>query len=165
MLPSVLVMDATPSKFAGLEALILGSIVLVLMSLYHGIGINWVMRMYKTSGTKLIALHRRPWHASYLFAWTTFFILVLHLTEISAWATILFAMHLTPNLHDSIYFCANSYTTLGLGDVLVPHAWREISPIMAISGLFTFGFTTGVLFNLIGQHDTLVEQLSSKHRQ
>jgi hypothetical protein len=158
-------LDAAPAShvnfpnLGGLEALILGSFVLVMMMLFHGVGLNRIIRQYKARAGTLLELQRSRWFAGCLFGWTTFLILSLHMIEVITWAAILNILGLTPDLHDSIYFCANSYTTLGLGDVLVPHAWREISPIMAMSGLFTFGFTTSVLFNLVGEHNALIEKL------
>ena len=43
--------------------------------------------------------------------------------------------------------------------MLLPADRRELSPIMAISGLFTFGWTTSVMFNIVGDHRHLLEGL------
>jgi hypothetical protein len=58
---------------------------------------------------------------------------------------------------DAVYFCADSYTTLGEADMMLPASWRELSPIMAISGLFTLGWTTTVMFSIVGDHHDLIE--------
>jgi hypothetical protein len=58
-----------------------------------------------------------------------------------------------------MYFSADTYTTLGYGDVLLPHAWRELCLIMAISGLFTFAWTTGQMFNLVGIHHDIADEM------
>src|SRR5450631_241738 len=147
MFATMIFMLRDPSEFTGLAALSLGSLILVLITLFHGGGLSRIIRHYKSLSNHLLERRRSHFHAGVIFGWTTYLILMLHLIEVCVWATILIVLHLTPDIHDAIYFCANSYTTLGLGDVLVPHAWREISPIMAMSGLFTFGFTTSVLFN------------------
>ena len=154
--------DAADNK--GLAALSLGSFVLVLITLFHGGGLTRIIRHYKWLSDRLLERRRGRFHAGVIFGWTTYLILMLHIIEVCVWAAILNVLHLTPDLHDAIYFCANSYTTLGLGDVLVPHAWREISPIMAMSGLFTFGFTTSVLFNLVGEQETLLGKLKASHK-
>jgi hypothetical protein len=69
-------------------------------------------------------------------------------------------MHLLPDIHDAIFFSANTYTSLGYGDMHLPYNWRELSPIMAISGLFTFACTTSQLFNIVGLHHEVVEKLN-----
>jgi hypothetical protein len=40
--------------------------------------------------------------------------------------------------------------------------WRELGPMMAISGLFTFAWTTGVMFNVVGYQRELIEQLAEE---
>ena len=36
---------------------------------------------------------------------------------------------------------------------MLPRQWRLLSPMLAMSGLFAFGWTTGVLVNFLGQTD------------
>jgi hypothetical protein len=84
--------------------------------------------------------------------------LVLHVTEACIWGVVL--NKIGPNLPDSIYFSANTYRTIGYGKLLLPEDWRELSPIMAISGLFTFMWTTGEMFNVIHSQHELVAELS-----
>jgi hypothetical protein len=52
---------------------------------------------------------------------------------------------------DAFYYVAGTYTTLGYGEGRLPHAWRLLAPMIAISGLFAFGWTTGVLFSPMSQ--------------
>src|SRR5664279_917795 len=164
MLATMILITGDASGTKGLAALSLGSLVLVVITLFHGKGLTSIIRHYKSLSNTLLEKRRGHLHANAIFGWITYLILMLHIIEVCIWATILNVLHLTPDLHDAIYFCANSYTTLGLGDVLVPHAWREISPIMAMSGLFTFGFTTGVLFNLVGEQEALIQKLRSQRK-
>ena len=42
-----------------------------------------------------------------------------------------------------------SYTTLGEGNVSLPPDWRLIGPMIAMSGLFTFGWTCSVLVSIM----------------
>ena len=42
-----------------------------------------------------------------------------------------------------------SYTTLGEGTVTLPDSWRLIGPMIAMSGLFTFGWTGSVLVSVM----------------
>jgi hypothetical protein len=69
------------------------------------------------------------------------------------------------NLRDSVYFSANTYTTIGYGKMILPENWRELSPIMAISGLFTFAWTTGQMFELVGFRRKLSEDLATLQKQ
>jgi hypothetical protein len=40
--------------------------------------------------------------------------------------------------------------------------WRELGPMMAICGLFTFAWTTGVMFNVVGYQRELTDQLAEE---
>jgi hypothetical protein len=58
-----------------------------------------------------------------------------------------------------MYFCANAYTTLGMGNLDLGEHWRILSPIIAISGLFTFAWTTSSLVDVVSTHTRILEQL------
>ena len=88
--------------------------------------------------------------------------LVLHIVDMSIWATMLTRLSLVPDARTSLYFTANSYTTLGYGGMPLGFGWRELSPMMAICGLFTFAWTTGVMFNVVGYQRQLTEQLAEE---
>jgi hypothetical protein len=75
--------------------------------------------------------------------------LALHLIEIVIWALSLVHLGLLLQVHDAIYFCANAYTILGYGMVALEPAWRDINPVIAISGLFTFAWTTSTLVDVV----------------
>jgi hypothetical protein len=85
--------------------------------------------------------------------------LSLHILEIISWAFFLFHLGLILRAGDAIYFCANAYTTLGYGTVDLGANWRNISPIIAISGLFTFAWTTSSLVSIVTAYMKLIEQL------
>jgi hypothetical protein len=80
----------------------------------------------------------------------------------SIWATTLTRLDLVPDARASLYFTANSYTTLGYGGMPLGSGWRELGPMMAICGLFTFAWTTGVMFNVVGYQRELTEQLAEE---
>jgi hypothetical protein len=46
-------------------------------------------------------------------------------------------------------FAGNTYTTVGYGDFVLPNGWRMLAPIIAMSGLFTFGWSGSVLVDFV----------------
>ena len=48
-----------------------------------------------------------------------------------------------------------AYTTLGEGAVSLPEPWLLIGPIIAMSGLFTFGWTASVLVGIMTEYGQL----------
>lgn len=149
------------------ELIVLGSTVLVIVTLIHGIGLDGISTRYKRMAERL---KKRGWHprfAMVIFAGAILLMLFLHLVEICIWGLVLHKAGLIPNMRDSIYFSANTYTTLGMGPMSLPHNWRELSPIIAICGLFTFAWTTSEMFNIVGYHHDLVTDLTARrhHRK
>jgi len=150
---------------ARFEAFGLGCVLAVMITLFHVAGLNRIADVYQRKTKKLVANERHALIASWYFSGTVLLMLCLHIVNTCIWGSILFGMKLIPNIHDAFYFAANTYTSLGYGDVPLSLDWRELSPLMAISGLFTFACTTGQLFNVMGQHRDVVAKLTSRRER
>ena len=158
LLPSI------PSDFIPLEVLLLGGVMLVMIVLLHGAGLDRIVARYKRKADVLRTKGLHPQLATAIFAGSILLMLALHITEACIWGVVLNRVGLIPNLRDSIYFSANTYTTIGYGLNILPQSWRELAPIMAISGLFTFAWTTGEMFGIVGQQRDLVTELAEKRK-
>jgi len=154
-----LILDMTSHEPFSFAVLGLGAAVLIPLMLFHGGALHLIINHYKTSARKLQDAQRYPVLASILFGWAVFLMLMTHIMELMVWSVIISALGLIPNLRDSLYLTANSYTTLGSGEMLLPHDWRELAPIIAISGFFAFALTTSAMINLMDEHYRLVEEL------
>jgi hypothetical protein len=88
--------------------------------------------------------------------------LALHIAEFGIWAYALLYMGLIAHTYDALYFCANAYTTLGYGNVDLGVLWRNLSPIVGISGLFTMAWTTSALVGVVSSHRQLLEQIEDQ---
>ena len=154
-----------PDEFKPLAALGIGAFMLVFLVLFHGAGLHHILIQHKR-GERRLRLGR-PYlvAASFLFGWSVFLMLSLHIVEIMTWACVLTHMGLIVRAYDAIYFCANAYTTLGYGNVDLGEHWRNISPIIAISGLFTFAWTTSALVDVVAAHSQLIEQLEDERER
>jgi hypothetical protein len=148
-----------PDEFKPFAALGIGAFILVCLVLFHGVSLHRILVMHRRAEAFLRSGRPHVWTAEMLFAWSTFLMLTLHLIEIMTWAFALVHLGLILRPADSIYFCANAYTTLGYGSVDLGTSWRNISPIIAISGLFTFAWTTSSLVGMVASHIRLLEQL------
>lgn len=61
------------------------------------------------------------------------------------WALVYDALGVFPTLEESLYFSIVSYTTLGYGDVILPHEWRILSGMTATNGFLNFGLMTALM--------------------
>jgi hypothetical protein len=54
-------------------------------------------------------------------------------------------------LEQSVYFSLVCFTTLGLGDVLLPQEWRILAGMTAANGFLNFGLLTALLIEALRQ--------------
>jgi hypothetical protein len=131
-----------------LADLAFGGGVLMLVMLVHALG----LRVLGDHVSKRVhSVLRRPslWHADLLMGSIIFLLLTLHLFEIFVWSAALVFSGLIPNWHEAGFFAGNTYTTIGYGNFVLASAWEMVAPIMAISGLFTFGWSGSVLVDYV----------------
>ena len=154
-----------PDEYKPIAALGIGSFMLVTLVLFHGGGLHLIFIQQKRRERRLRM--GRPHLASglLLFGWSVFLMLFLHIVEIMMWSFAITHAGIVKHAYDAIYFCANAYTTLGMGSLDVDVHWRNISPIIGISGLFTFAWTTSALVDVVASNGRLLEQLESERDQ
>ena len=80
-----------------------------------------------------------------------FILLALHIAESLVWAAALVYSGLVPDWRAAGFFAGNTYTTIGYDSDILPFGWRMLAPIIAISGLFTFGWSGSVLVDQVGR--------------
>src|SRR5271154_446180 len=151
-----------PDEFKPLAALGIGAFMLVFLVLLHGTGLHGILVRRKRRELRLRAGRPLLIKGLLLFASPIFLMLALHIVGFMLWAYALRFMGLIPHVYDAIYFCANAYTTLGYGNVDLGAHWRNISPIIGISGLFTMAWTTSALVGVVSSHRQLLEQIEDE---
>ena len=135
---------------------------LVGVTLLHGSGLTYIVRRYRRSAKSLRLEDSHPLQATVIFSWAILLMLVLHLVDTTIWAGVIHGLGLAQGFRDGLYLAASDYTTLGIANIALGEGWRELGPIIAISGLFTFGWTTSVMFNLVGDYHNLLDELDEE---
>lgn len=138
-----------------LVEVVAGTLILIFTILVHGAGIRAINRRFSASWAKLDPATVSYWKADGLLAVAIGSLAALHLAETLLWAIPIYYQGMIPGMRDSYYFVLQSYTTLGADNVTLPEAWRLFGPIIAMSGLFTFGWTAGVLVSIMGEYGKL----------
>jgi len=140
-------MDKLSAPYPILE-IVLGTLIMIVIIFVHGAGIRTINQRFSKSWTQVNAA-TPYWRINLLLAFTIGALAALHFAETLLWAIPVSVMGLIPSMRDSYYFVLESYTTLGEGAVGLPDRWRLIGPIIAMSGLFTFGWTGSVLVSVM----------------
>jgi hypothetical protein len=127
-----------------------GLAILTFIITIHGAGLRTIYRHFSRSWVSVSA-RGSYWRINATLAVAVTALAVLHLLETLAWSLPIWAGGLLPNLRDSYFYVLEAYTTLGEGSLTLPQQWRLIGPIIAMSGLFTFGWTGSVLVNIMNE--------------
>jgi hypothetical protein len=143
--------------------LVFGGTLLVAVVILHGFLMRWV-QAHVVRREQRLKLSPVEWKADLVMASAIFALLAALLVEIVIWAAALKYGRLFPTWASAAYYAANTYTTLGYGTRMLPEQWQMVGPIMAISGLFTFGWTGSVLVDVVGRLGR-IKDLAQQERQ
>jgi hypothetical protein len=154
-----------PDEYKPMAAVGIGSLMLVVLALFHGAGLHMISVQQKRRVRRLLSGRPSVAAGALLFGWSVFLMLALHVVEIAMWGFVIIHTGIVKHAYDAIYYCANAYTTLGMGSLDIDTHWRNISPIIAISGLFTFAWTTSALVDVVASNGRLLEQLEDEREQ
>lgn len=78
-------------------------------------------------------------------------IILLHGVEIVIWGVVYAWIDAIADLQSSLYFSAVTYTTTGYGDVVLPHSWRLVGAVEALTGILMCGWSTGFFFAVLSR--------------
>jgi len=144
--------------------LVLGTLALIVIIFVHGVGIRAINRRFNKSWVHVNET-TPVWRLDVMLALTIGSLAALHFMETLLWALPVYLLGLIPSLRDSYYYVLQSYTTLGTGDVTLPERWRLIGPIIAMSGLFTFGWTASVLVSVMTEFGRMDRARAERHKK
>lgn len=135
--------------------LLFGGGLLVAVVLLHGIGIRLVSDHFHRRSVAFANRAHATLRLDVLFAIVIFLLLALHLAEVVFWTAALVYSRLVLDWRTAAFFAANTYTTVGYGQFVLPPEWNMMAPIISISGLFTFGWTGSVLVGFVASLNRL----------
>lgn len=130
------------------SALILGGVVLIGVVLLHGVVMRWV-QAHVASRDPFIRRSLHAWRSDLVMASVILALLGAALVEVTIWTAALKYSRLFPTWVGAAAYSASSYTTLGNATHNPPPGWSMLGPIIAISGLFTFGWSGSVLVEIV----------------
>jgi len=76
-------------------------------------------------------------------------VISLHLIETAIWASFYDWNSLFETYETALYFSLGTYSTIGYGDVVLPHRWRLLGGIEGISGVLLCGLSGAFIFVVV----------------
>ena len=138
-----------------------GGTMLLLIVIIHASGVRAVTTHV---AHRSHAIMSRPsvWRADFLMGSSVLMLLTLHLVETFAWASSLVMSGIVPSWRAAGFFAGNTYTTVGYGNFVLPVGWEMLAPIIAISGLFTFGWSGSVLVDIVARCQRIKDAVAGR---
>ena len=142
------------SAFMPAADLFFGGIMMVFILLVHAAGVRAVTT-HVTRQSQAIMQRPARWRADLLMGSIVFMLVTLHVFEMLIWSAALVYSNLIPDWRSAGFFAGNTYTTVGYGAFILPDGWRMMAPIIAMSGLFAFGWSGSVLVDFVRRINSL----------
>lgn len=126
----------------------IGTLLLLTVLFIHGAGMFSIQRAFNRYWPHVVMQRHQIVRKVFMGA-VVLSLLTIHFTEILLWAGTLFVLQAFVDLRTAFYYAGGAYTTYGSGEVNLPENWRLLGFMIATSGLFTFGWTTGILVSIV----------------
>lgn len=127
-----------------IDQIILGSCLMLATIAVSGISLWWVEVLLRR-GHRWLTLPPHAPKLMLLLCGAAFWVMGLVTVGVWLWALAFYTLGVFPGLEPCVYFALVSYTTLGYGDVLLPHEWRLLGGMAAANGFITFGLLVASL--------------------
>jgi hypothetical protein len=93
----------------------------------------------------------RFWPMTRLLIEVTWWLILIHATEIGVWAMFYLWAGCLPDAESAFYFSGVTYATVGYGDVVLPLPWRMLGPIEGLTGILMCGLSTALFFAIVAR--------------
>jgi len=135
-----------PFYVISLEEVFWGGMLIAITMAIHGVGMLLVLRF--NHGLKNRFSTKRDILSGLLpIVLASCLIMIVHLSEVLVWALFFIWKGAFTNPSLAYYFSLNEYTTVG-SKFSLPLNWRLLEGMIAMAGLLTFAWSTGLLITL-----------------
>jgi hypothetical protein len=139
----------------------IGSGLILLTVLISGLTLPWMEALFLRHQPWLLREPHGPKQMLVLCA-ALVWILGLVTAAVWIWAIAFWGLGVFVTLEASVYFSLVAFTTLGFGDILLPHQWRLLAGMTAANGLLNIGMATAILVEVLRQ--LRLGQMETKRR-
>ena len=129
------------------EEILWGGVLLAITIALHGLGMLLTLHVSKGLKRRFERLQSRSFvFGVVVIVVAAWMIILVNFVEISVWASFYVWRGAIQNPSAAFYYALVNYTTLDSG--YLPQRWRLLEGVLAMAGLLTFAWSTGVLFTL-----------------
>lgn len=126
-----------------LSAILLAGALVASTVVVHTTGFAMILRFLRKA---LAVPPIQPWPTAWLLIQLTWFLILIHLVEITVWGLAYLWGQCLPDMESAFYFSGVTYTTVGYGDIVLAKPWRLIGPVEGLTGILMCGLSAGLFF-------------------
>ena len=127
--------------------LIAGALVAITVAI-HAVGLGLVLSRWANL-RPLAPTHF--WPITWLLIRLAWWLILIHLVEISVWGLFYFWRECLPDAESAFYFAGVTYTTIGYGDLVLKEPWRMLGPVEGLAGILMCGLSAGIFFAVVSK--------------
>lgn len=109
----------------------------------------WGLELFIARNAQLLVPNRKRPHFVLALVGVTLVAQAIVTIGVWVWAVTFWWVGALPDFEHSLYFAMVCYTTLGLGDIVLPEQWRILSGMAAANGFLSFGLVTALLIEVL----------------
>jgi len=129
------------------EEILWGGALLAVTMILHGLGMVTTLRVSRRLKQRFERMSSRSFAFGVaVLVVAAWMIILINVVEIAVWAAFYVWRGALDNPHAAFYYALVNYTTLDSG--YLPQRWRLLEGILAMAGLLTLAWSTGVLLML-----------------
>jgi len=130
-------------------SIVLSAIVLVAVTMWiHAGGIAVLLRVFMKLRPHSLT---RVWAILVSLLRMLWWLILLHISEISVWACFYLWKGCLPSAEAAFYFSGTTYTSVGYGDLVLSKPWRLFGPLESLTGILMCGLSTGYFFVIVSR--------------
>jgi hypothetical protein len=131
-----------------LSALLIAAVLVAVTVAVHAAGFGLMLRSFMKS---YAVPPTESWPVAWLLIRVTWFLILLHVAEITVWALFYLRGGCLPDAESAFYFSGVTYATIGYGDLVLAEPWRMLGPVEGLTGILMCGLSAGLFFALVSR--------------
>lgn len=134
-----------------LQSLTVG-IILVSLSVFIQVTVTLLVLKLFLRMSRWGASSHNYWKRAFVLTCLILIVISDHLVQIHVWGSVFYFLSYFTDFWRSQYFAAQTYTTLGYGNILLPPERSMLAGWLALTGLLMIGWSTALFAYLIAKH-------------
>ncbi len=132
-----------------LSIILIASVLVAVTVAVHAAGLALLLGAFTTRLQSLPP--RRFWPTTWLLIHMTWWLILVHLSEIAVWGLFYLWWGCLPDAEAAFYFAGVTYTSIGYGDLVLAKPWRLLGPIEGLTGILMCGLSAGFFVAVVSR--------------